>query len=117
MNQALKDFLAARLPLPGLAAWSARMPDRTFAQQCYVNWFTPARAEEVLTRLTLAAEGFRHQNLDPVRLCWKFENLNLHLALRPDGACLGLLLENLPETPAVSVNGVLEEFLRLGSSE
>ncbi len=113
MDAALQPFCETRLPFPGLAAWAARHPDRTMTNQCFANWLTPARVEQSLTRLALAAESLHHQRLDPVRLCWVFEHIRLHLAIRPDGACLALFVENRPGLPPATPEGVLDDFLRL----
>jgi hypothetical protein len=77
------------------------------------NWLAPARVEQSLTRLVLAAESFQRQSIEPVRFSWLFEHVRIHLALRQDGACLALFVENRPELPAVTAESVLEDFLRL----
>jgi hypothetical protein len=48
-----------------------------------------------------------------VRLCWGFEHLRLHMALRPDGSCLALFVENRPDLPMAALERALEEFSQL----
>ena len=73
-------MLERSLPHPGVAAWGARLPDHTVANQCYSDWFGPAQIEQALTRLVLAAESLKAHRLEPVRLCWVFEHARILLA-------------------------------------
>jgi len=106
----LPDFLAARLPFPGLAAWGARLPDHSLAQQCYTQWLTPDQVQQALTRLTVAATSLRQHHLEPARLCWVFEHLRIYLASRADGAAVALFVENRPDVPAEVVEDVFKGF-------
>jgi hypothetical protein len=115
MTPALQDLLTTRLPFPGLAAWSVRLEDRSPASECFVNWLAPAQVEQALARVALAADSLAQQNLKPSRLCWVFEHLRIYLAVRPDQTCLALFLENRPELPAATAEGVLEAFATLPS--
>jgi len=96
----LPDFLAARLPFPGLAAWGARLPDHS----------TPDQVQQALTRLTVAATSLRQHHLEPARLCWVFEHLRIYLASRADGAAVALFVENRPDVPAEVVEDVFKGF-------
>jgi hypothetical protein len=111
MTQPFQEFLAARLPFPGLAAWSARTADRALTSQSYAPWLPSSRAEQILTRLALAADGLQYHQLEPFRLCWVFEHMRLHLALRHDGSCLALIVLNAHELSTTAVESVLEEFV------
>jgi hypothetical protein len=113
MNSQFQAFCDTRLPVPGLAAWAVRHSDRSIKSHCLTNWLAPARVEQSLTRLVLAAESLQRQGIEPVRLSWVFEHARIHLALRPEGACLALFVENRPDLPTGMVEGVLEDFLRL----
>jgi hypothetical protein len=113
MTGEFQNFVAARLPFAGLAAWSARLPDRTVQQQCLVGGLTPGTVEQALARLALAAEGLQQQGVESARSCWVFEHLRLHLAVRRDGACLALFVENRPELPAAAAESVLTAFAEL----
>ncbi len=113
MNAELQQFLAARLPFPGLAAWSVRLPDRTLSSQSYVKWLPGSRAEQILHRLALAAEGLAPHQLQAERLCWNFEQVRLHLALGKEGACLALVVQNAAELDPAKVETVLQDFQKL----
>ena len=113
MKEALQALLQNGLPQPGVAAWGARLPDQSLGSQCYTDWFTPAQVEQILTRLTLAAESLRPHRVEPVRLCWTFEHARIHLALRHDGACLAFFLENRPGLPAAGLDELIAQFIAL----
>jgi hypothetical protein len=113
MKEKLQDFLRQRMPLPGVAAWSARLPDHTVLSHCYAQWFSTEQVEQTLTRLALSADGLSYHGIQPVRLCWSFDHARIHLALRRDGACLALFVENRPGLNNVSLEGVLSQFAEL----
>jgi hypothetical protein len=115
MSDKLKEIMDRRLPLSGVAAWSARLTDRTVLGQCYNDWFSTAQVEQVVTRLAVAADGLGYHGIQPVRLCWVFEHARIHLALRGDGACLALFVENRPGVGNAKLIGVLEEFVGLAA--
>jgi len=116
MKEALQQLLDHHLPLPGIAACSARLVDRSFVSHCYGDWFTAAQAEQALSRLALAADSLGYHGIQPDRLCWVFEHSRIHLALRPDGACLAFFVENRPGIAAAKLEAVLEEFTKLPAS-
>ena len=99
--------------MPGVAAWCARLTDRTLASQCYTDWFRPAQVEQALSRVALAAESLAQHQIQPLKLCWTFEHARIYLACRPDGACLAMFVENRPDAPAAAVENVLHEFAAL----
>jgi hypothetical protein len=115
MNEALQAFLDHNLPLPGVAAYSARLADRTFVSHCYNDWFTAAQVEQVLSRLALAADSLGYHGIQPARLCWVFEHNRIHLALRRDGACLAFFVENRPGVASARLEGLLGEFTGLAA--
>ena len=115
MKQALQEFVDRRLPLPGVAAWVARLADRSFVHHRYTDWFTAAQLEQALTRLALAADGLGYHGIQPVRLCWVFEHTRIHLALRRDGVCLALFVENRAGVANAKLIGLLEEFAGLAT--
>ena len=113
MKDVLQEFLDRNLPLPGVAACSARLADRTFISRCYSDWFTAAQVEQALSRLALAADSLGYHGIQPTRLCWVFEHSRIHLALRGDGACLAFFVENRPGVTDPKLEGLLEEFTGL----
>lgn len=113
MKQALDDFLDGNLPLPSVAACSARLADRTFVSRCYSDWFTAARVEQALNRLALAADSLGYHGIHPISLCWVFERTRIYLALRGDAACLALFVENRPGAADPRIYALLDEFAAL----
>lgn len=113
MSAELQEFLATRLPLPGLVAWCARMPDRTVTSQSYADWLPAQRAEQILSRLVLATDGLRYHQLEALNSCWAFEHLSFRLGVRPDGVCLLLIERNAPEMPSEGGREILEDFAGL----
>ena len=96
MKEALQALLDRNLPLPGVAACSARLADRTFVTHCYGDWFAPAQVEQALSRLALAADSLGYHGIQPVRLCWVFEHARIHLALRRGRRLPGLFCGEPP---------------------
>jgi hypothetical protein len=113
MSDALREFIEARVPREGLAAWGAQRADRTFVSQCYKNWLTSAQVEQTVSRLAVAAQKLERQDIEPLRLCSTFEHARVHLALRTDGLCLALLVENRPGLAQDALERSLDEFLAL----
>jgi hypothetical protein len=112
MKEALQALLDRNLPLPGVGACSARLTDRSYVTRCYGDGFSPAQAEQVLSRVALAADSLGYHGIQPARVCWVFEHGRIHLALHQDGACLALFVENRPGTNT-KLEALLEEFTSL----
>jgi hypothetical protein len=115
MKEGLQGFLDRSLPLPGVAACCVRLADRTFVSRCYGDWFTSGQVEQALGRIALAADDLGYHGIQPVRLCWVFEHSRIHLALRRDGACLALFVENRPGNTDPTLDALVEEFAELVS--
>ena len=113
MKEALQPLFDRNLPMPGVAACSVRLVNRTFVSRCYSDWFNAAQAEQALSRLALAADSLGYHGIQPDRLCWVFEHSRIHLALRRDGACLALFVENRPGVDNARLDAVLAEFTSL----
>ena len=113
MKDTLQDFLDRNLPLPGVAACSTRLADRSFVSRCYSDWFTTAQVEQALSRLALAADSLGYHGIQPARLCWVFEHSRIYLALRRDGACLAFFVENRPGVDNDKLQAMQEEFTGL----
>ena len=116
MKEALQHWLDGNLPLPGVAAYSVQLPDRTYASCCYGDGFVTAQVKRVLGRLALAADNLGKHGIEARRLCWVFEHTRIHLAFRDDGSCLALFIENRPGAVTPDVEALLDGFLRLGFS-
>jgi hypothetical protein len=115
MKSTCEDFFATRLPIAGLAACAARLPDGMILPHCYNRWLTPEQVRQATAHLTLAAQSLQQYQITPVRMGWIFEHLRVYLRLRPDNACLTLFMENRAEFPAVEVESVLDEFAGLST--
>jgi len=115
MKKELHEFLSHRLSLPGVAAWGARLADRTVLSHCFSDWFSTEQVEQTLARLALSADGLNYHGIQPVRLCWVFDHARIHLALRRDGACLALFVENRPGATNAKLEDILAEFARLAA--
>jgi hypothetical protein len=115
MKKALEDFLDRNLPLPGVAACSARLADRSFVSRCYGDWFTTAQVEQALIRLALAADSLGYHGIQPTRLCWVFERTRIYLALHRDAVCLAFFVENRPGDPNPKLQALLEEFAAMSA--
>ena len=113
MSKAVQTFLRQLRAPRGLAAWGARLPDRTMATHCYSDWFKPAQVEQVMSRLLQAAEGLHTHGIHSPRLCWVFDRARIFLVLRPDAACLALFVENRPEIEMPALERVLANFSAL----
>jgi hypothetical protein len=113
MKSALQELFDQRLPRPAVSAWAVRLPDHTVLHHCYTDWFSHAQIEQTLTRLALAADGLGRHRIQPVQLCWTFEHARIFLALRSDGSCLALFVENRPGLATDPMNSLLEEFVKL----
>jgi hypothetical protein len=109
----LQQLLDQQLPLPGVAAWAVRMPDLAVGQESFGDWFSADQVAHFLGRMIQAVENLRRHHLEPSRLCWIFEHARVHLAVRPDGACLALFVENRPELPTHEIGQLLDNFLAL----
>ena len=113
MRTTCEQFFAARLPIAGLSACGARLPDGAVIHQCFNRWLNPQQVRNAVTHLAQSFELFQQYQLPPSRLVWVFEHLRVHLRLRPDNGCLALFLENRPELPHGQIQDVLEEFATL----
>jgi hypothetical protein len=113
MKESLQNLLERRLPADGVAAWAIRRADGSVQSHCRTDWFSPQQIEQVLTRLTQAADGLGYHGIQPLRLCWVFDHARMHLALRRDGVSLALFVENRPGVSGGKLAAVLDEFSAL----
>lgn len=111
MSDALRKFIEENVPKAGLAAWGAQLGDRTFTSHCYNKSFTPTQVEQTVKRLAIAAQNLAQHQIVPLRLCWTFEQARILLALRDDGRCLTLFLENRPDLAQAPLEFALDQFL------
>ena len=113
MSKAIQSFLRQLRPQRGLAAWGARLPDRTMASHCYGDWLRPNQVEQVMSRVLQASEGLHGHGIQSRRLCWVFDRVRIFLVLRADAACLALFVENRPGLETGALERVLGNFSAL----
>jgi hypothetical protein len=109
----LQEFFDRHLPLPSVGACSVRLGDRSYVTRCDGSSFTAAQVEKALGRLALAADGLGYHGIQSTRLCWVFQHTRIHLALRRDGACLALFVENRPDAAESELESLIEDFRSL----
>lgn len=110
MNDLLQPFLESHLPIEGVVAWGARLPDSAVASHCYHDWLSAAQVEQSLDSLVLAAKNLTSHGIQPLQLCSVFEHLRIYLSLREDGVCLALFVENRPTVTTAPLDRLLHEF-------
>ena len=113
MMPSLQEFLTARLPFPGLAAWGACLGGAEVQYQSFAAWLTAAQLAPALGQLHRAAQDLKGYELEPRRLNWAFEHLRIRMVFRSDGAWLALFLENRVDLNHLLVETVVEEFATL----
>ena len=50
MSKPLQDYINQNLPLEGVVAWGARLPDLTLASHCYDNRLPANRVDQAVSR-------------------------------------------------------------------
>jgi hypothetical protein len=113
MSPTLQTFISQNLPLAGVVAWGARLPDLTLKSHCYDNRLPANRIDQAVSRLALAAECLGEYGIKPIHLCWKFELAAIHFVIRTDGGCLALFVEKNSSNPSDQIQSRLEKFLAL----
>ena len=111
MKEELESFIKHRTPIVGLAAWAARMDDRSVIHECLAPWIDSKQVEQAVTRIHVAAEAMSYHRIQPKRLCWAFEKLRLYVALRSDGFSLTFFVENRSGQTFEAAEKVLDEFV------
>jgi hypothetical protein len=91
-------------------ACGVRMANQSVAIKTFDESFPEARLKELLQCLTEAAFTLRNSQLGGSRICWVFENGQLQVARRKDGALAVLVMSKDPNA-ASAVDELLGEFL------
>ena len=113
MREVCEEFLLARLPLPGTAAYALGLPDGSVTQRGFNRWLNPPQVQLVFGELADTFALLRQQQIAASRLTWVFEHLQVMFRLRPDRVCLALFLENRPDLPLVEIKSMLDDFAAL----
>ncbi len=113
MSNTADTFLASRLPIVGLAAYSIQAPDRVLASQCLSKSIFPVTAEQMLNALVQSGRSLIPAGQAPAQYCWTFEFVKIYVAARPDGHSLALMVENNPSAQWMRINETLQAFIDL----
>lgn len=113
MNELITKFLASRVPISGLAAYSIHIPTRTVEAQCFSKSLYPTSTEAMLGNIVQSGRSLLPCGESPAQYCWTFEAHRVYVASRPDGFSLALLVENNPKTQLVRIQDTLQGFLDL----
>jgi hypothetical protein len=115
LKKELEAFLSLRLPLPGVTAWGARLADKTVTSRSFGAGLNTRQIDTAVSKLATAVEQLADHRIQPVRMCWIFEHLRIHVGMRRDGSCLALYVENRPGLATTALEGLLEEYISLGA--
>ena len=113
MNDVLENFLALRLPIVGVVAYSIHLPDRVLATQCLSKSVYPSAAEQMLNSVVASGRSLLPAGQSAASYCWIFDCLRVYVVARPDGTCLALLVENNPGAQVVRIQEMLQAFVEL----
>jgi hypothetical protein len=106
----IEQLMQDALPLPGLVGWGAQKPEGTYAGQCLADWLWPEQLEQLTRKVAAACATLPPHRLPTANTCWVYERARLFASLRPDQACLVLLVENRPGLGLTKVHDLLKSF-------
>ena len=113
MSDVLDNFLSPRLPIGGVAAYSIHVGEGVLVSDCLTKSLYPTSTEQMLTRVIQSGRALLPCGEQAAHYCWVFESHRVYVAVRLDGICLALLVENNPSAQLVRVKETLQEFLDL----
>jgi hypothetical protein len=112
MNSA-EQYLSTQLPIGGVSAYSIQVSNGVLETQCLSKSLYPACAEQILNRVVQSGRALLPSGASDAQYCWTFEGHLVYVAIRPDGVCLALLVENNPSSQLTRVKETLQGFLKL----
>ena|SRR6202142_986281 len=114
MNDTLQEWLATGAIASGMLGCGMRLPDATCLSYSFNEICPRERLDQVLQQLEKTMTLLAGQGLVPRRLTWTFEQGQIFLFPRPDGALL--VLATQPNTEAAeNVDELAEEFFSLNA--
>jgi len=113
MSDAIENFLANRLPIGGVAAYSLHLPSGVLAAECLSKSLYPTSTEKMLTRIVQEGRTLLPCGEQPAHYCWTFEGHRVYVAARADGIGLALLVENNSSAELARIKETLQDFLDL----
>lgn len=112
MSNPSQERLAVGTMVPGLLGCGLRLPDSTCLSYSFDEMYPREHWDSILNQLAEMMTSLAGQGLAPSRLTWTFEQGQIFLIPRPDGALLALATQ--PNTEAAeNVDQLAEEFFSL----
>lgn len=112
MSAASQDWFAAGTTVPGLLGCGLRLPDATSLSYSFDEMYARAHWDQILNQLAEMMTRLTGQGLAPRRLIWTFEQGQIFLIRRPDGALLALATQPNTEV-SENVDQLAEQFFSL----
>jgi hypothetical protein len=112
MSHSQQGLSAPGATVPGLLGCGLRLPDATCLSYSFDETYPRERLNDILHQLAETMTLLADHGLPPRRLTWTFEQGQIFLIPRPDGALLALATQ--PNSEATeNVDQLAEEFFSL----
>jgi hypothetical protein len=112
MSNYSQEQLAPGTTVPGLLGCGLRLPDATCLSYSFDEMYPRKHLDDILHQLAETMTVLAGHGLAPCRLIWTFEQGQIFLISRADGALLALATQ--PNTEAAeNVDQLAEEFFSL----
>ncbi|HUA69344.1 MAG TPA: hypothetical protein VMA13_12415 [Candidatus Saccharimonadales bacterium] len=112
MNDTLQEWLATGAIATGMMGCGMRLPDSTCLSYSFNEMCPREHLDQILHQFAGAMTLLTGHGLAPNRLVWTFDQGQIFMITRPDGALLILVIQ--PNTDAAeNVDQLAEEFLSL----
>jgi hypothetical protein len=117
MSDMVQNFIMARFPIAGMAAYSVHSSDQVLQSQSLSRSLYAATTEQMLASVVKNGLALLPPGGRPAHYCWTFEAHQVFVAVRTDGLALALLMENNVSVQLSSVKNLLQSFLELQEAE
>src|SRR5689334_18127566 len=109
MKESFQRWLTDNTLVPGVFGCGVRFPDYSCLSLSHTEMLAAERLDQVWQRLAETLALLHSQRFAPTQLSWTFEESHIHMAVRADGICLGLITS--PEASASpAVAALIERF-------
>lgn len=116
MNDTLQEQLVTGAIASGMLGCGLRLPDSTCLSYSFNERYPREQLKRILDQLAETMTLLAGHGLVPRRLVWTFEQGQIFVIPRSDGALLALATQ--PDTEAAeNVDQLAEEFFLLGSDD
>lgn len=110
--QNFQDWIAQIKSLPGISAAGIRFPDSSSHSDSNFPDFPTPHLDSAWQHFANVIDGLKGHRVQPLRMCWTYENAAIHYICRPDGICLALIcMTGLGAPEPDLVNQLAEQFL------